>query len=78
VSINFENTAKEILAINKAANLKGWKIKKVILKIELLDDLFKTESGKILKSKNIYFAKHLTKKVNEIHDDHFHIDFENI
>lgn len=76
VKVNFETTAQQILAINESANLKGWKIKKVIFKIELQDDLFKTKTGKILKSKNIYFVKHLSKKVNDIHDDHFHIDFE--
>jgi len=76
VKINFESTAKEILALNEAANSNGWKIKKVILKIELLDDLFKTPSGKKLKQLKIYFAKSLSKKVNEVHDDHFHIDFE--
>ena len=76
VKINFESTAKEILALNEAANSNGWKIKKVILKIELLDDLFKTPSGKKLKQLKIYFAKSLSKKVNDVHDDHFHIDFE--
>ena len=76
VKINFESTAKEILALNKAAISNGWKIKKVILKIELLDDLFKTPSGKKLKQLKIYFAKSLSKKVNEVHDDHFHIDFD--
>tara|TARA_B110000211_G_C14055107_1_gene542968 strand:+ start:1159 stop:1941 length:783 start_codon:yes stop_codon:yes gene_type:complete len=78
VEVNFERTAKEILALNEAAITKGWKIKKVIIKVELLDELFKTPSGKKLKSQKIYFAKSLTKKVNEVHDDHFHIDFEKI
>ncbi len=78
VYINFESAAKEILAFNEAAILQGWKIKKVILKIELLGNLLKTPSGKKLKASNIYFAKQLSKKVNDLHDDHFHIDFEKI
>jgi penicillin-insensitive murein endopeptidase len=76
VSINFERTAKEILALNEAALLNGWEIKKVIFKVELLDELFKTNSGEKLKKQKVYFAKSLTKKVNEAHDDHFHVDFE--
>jgi len=78
VYINFESAAKEILAFNEAAISQGWKIKKVILKIELLGNLLKTPSGKKLKARNVYFAKQLSKKVNDLHDDHFHIDFEKI
>lgn len=78
VKIDFETTAKMILQLEREARKEGWKIKKVILKVELKDDLFATVSGKALKKTKVYFAKRLSKKVNEIHDDHFHVDFERI
>ena len=54
------------------------KIKKVIIKIELKDELFSTPNGKKLKAKGIYVVKALTPLINGLHDDHFHIDFEEI
>lgn len=26
---------------------------------------------------NVYFTKHLTSLINNLHDDHYHIDFQN-
>lgn len=78
VIVDFETTAKMILQLQKEAKKVGWKIKKVILKIELKDELFATSTGKKLKANGIYFAKSLSKKVNAVHDDHFHVDFEEI
>lgn len=78
VAVNFETTAQLVLAINEAAKKKGWKISKVIFKIELKDELFATKSGAEILKEKIYFAQSLPKKVNEFHDDHIHIDFEKI
>lgn len=75
VRIDFETMAKHILALDKAARKRGMYIKKVLLKINLKDDFYKTESGKKVKAKGIYFAKYLTPKVDNVHDDHYHIDF---
>lgn len=75
VKINFEHTAQLILAINNAARQKGWEISKVIFRIELKKHLMATASGKKIAQENIYFAQQLSKKVNEFHDDHIHIDF---
>lgn len=76
VEIDFETMGKHILALDAAAHQQGLRIQKVILKIELKDDFFRTESGQKVKSKGIYFAKSLTPMVNNAHDDHYHIDFE--
>ena len=76
--IDFETMGKHILALDKAARKNGLRIKMVILKIELKDDFYKTESGKKVKSKGIYFARNLTHWVNKVHDDHYHIDFVEI
>lgn len=78
VSIDFETMAKHILALDQAARKNGLTIERVILKINLKDDLFKTESGKKLLSKGIYFAQALQPSVDVMHDDHYHIDFKEI
>lgn len=75
IKIDFETMAKHILALEKAANKRNMYIKKVILKIDLKDDFFKTKSGKIVKRKKIYFAKVLPEMVDNVHDDHYHVDF---
>ena len=54
---------------------KNMYVKKVIFKINLKDDLFKTKSGRKLKRKKIYFARKLPKIIDNLHDDHYHVDF---
>lgn len=78
VQIDFNILAEHILALQKAAKKEGWKIKKVILKINLKDNLFKSVAGKKLKKSGIYFAQYLTPMVDNVHDDHYHIDFAQI
>ena len=75
ISIDFETMAKHILFLDKEARKNGLKIKKVILKTELKDDLFKTKTGKLVKKRGIYFVQRLPEKINKLHDDHYHIDF---
>lgn len=75
ISIDFEAMGKHILALEKAAKKRNMFIKKVLLKINLKDDFFKTKSGKKVKEKGIYFAKYLPKFIDDFHDDHYHIDF---
>lgn len=75
VSIDFDLVAQHILELNRQANKQGMKIKKVIIKIELKDDLFATKHGKLLKKSGIYIVQGLTPKINNLHDDHYHIDF---
>jgi penicillin-insensitive murein endopeptidase len=76
VSIDFETMGKHIIALDNAARKNGLSISKVILKIDLKDDFFKTSSGKEIKHRGIYFARNLTKNVDLVHDDHYHVDFK--
>jgi penicillin-insensitive murein endopeptidase len=75
VSIDFEDMAKHILELEKAARKRKMYIKKVLLKINLKDEFFKTPSGVKVKKKKIYFAKYLPPFIDNVHDDHYHIDF---
>ena len=76
VEIDFETMAKHIIALDNAAKKNDLRIKKVLLKINLKDDFFATDSGKELRRRGIYFAQSLPKHVDNVHDDHYHIDFE--
>jgi penicillin-insensitive murein endopeptidase len=75
VSIDFETMARHLLALDDAARANGLRVKKVILKIDLKDDFFASPSGKKVKQRGIYFAKSLPRLVDELHDDHYHVDF---
>ncbi|HRF39886.1 MAG TPA: hypothetical protein PK198_13940 [Saprospiraceae bacterium] len=75
-SIDFESMARHLLAVDDAARANGLRIRKVIFKLNLKDDLFKTPSGRQLQRRNIYFARQLPKRVDDVHDDHYHVDFE--
>ena len=75
ISIDFEAMGKHILALDKAAKKRNMYIKKVLFKINLKNVFFKTKSGKKVKEKGIYFYKYLPKLIDNVHDDHYHIDF---
>lgn len=75
VQIDFEILARLVLAIDDSAKENGLKLTKVILKINLKDDLFATPSGKEIKARGIYFAKVLPTTIDNLHDDHIHLDF---
>jgi penicillin-insensitive murein endopeptidase len=74
-SVDFEALGHHLLALDDAARKSGLYLKKVILKIELKDDFFASESGKSLKARGVYFARSLSDRVNNLHDDHYHVDF---
>jgi len=63
------------LAPESSARKRNMYIKKVLLKINLKDDFYKSHSGKLVKEKEIYFAKYLPPIIDNQHDDHYHIDF---
>ena len=75
VSIDFEVMGQHLLALDDAARENGLRIKKVILKINLKDDFFATPSGRKVKARGIYFARSLSSYVDNLHDDHYHVDF---
>ena len=76
IKIDFNLIAKHILLLNEEAKKHSYSIEKVIIKIEYKDELFATPYGKELKNSGIYVVNNLSKMVNDIHDDHFHIDFK--
>lgn len=75
ISIDFELVALHILKLNENAMKNGLRISKVIIKIELKDELFAGPYGQRLKNSGIYIVKSLTPLINSLHDDHYHIDF---
>lgn len=76
IKLDFDLMAEHILQLQKTAKKYNGSIKKVILKIELKDNLFSTKHGKSLQNSGIYFAQSLTPVINNLHDDHYHIDFK--
>lgn len=78
VKIDFETMAQHILILDKTAQKNGFRIRKVILETNLKDELFKTKHGKELNERKIYFVKSLPKNIDELHDDHYHVDFTEI
>jgi len=69
-NIDYETTAKHILALEKAANKNGLRIQKIIFHPSLRKKLLATVSGKKI--------SHLPYTKNPViirHDDHYHIDF---
>ena len=78
ISIDFDLVAQHILLLNENAQKVGLKVSKVIIKIELKNELYASKYGIKLKSSGIYIVKSLTPTINGLHDDHFHIDFKTI
>ena len=78
VRIDFESIGKHLLALDEAGRVEGLRIKKVILKIELQDELMATAAGPELRRRGIYFVRALPDQVNDLHDDHYHVDFVEI
>lgn len=78
IKIDFETLALEIVTIEKNARLNNWKILKVILKTEYQKFIFSTKYSDQLKTSKIYFTQKLEKVINDLHDDHIHIDFEEV
>ncbi len=78
IEIDFEKMAKHILILDNVSKRHGYQVKKVILETNLKDEIFSTKYGDKLKASGIYFVRSLPKMINELHDDHYHIDFEKI
>lgn len=78
ITVDFNLVAKHLLFLDQTARKYGYKVKKVIIKIEFKDELYATSYGKRLKKRGVYVVKGLTPKINALHDDHYHVDFEKI
>ena len=74
-SIDFNTMALHLLVLQEMAKKNHLAIDKVILKISLKDNLFATPNGKKLKESGIYFATNLSPLIDNLHDDHYHVDF---
>lgn len=74
ISIDFDLVARQILILNHFAKQNGLAVFKLIIKIELKEELFATKYGQILKASDIYVVRGLSPIINALHDDHFHID----
>lgn len=74
--IDFNTIALHLLILIEKAKENNLEIEKVILKISLKDDLFATPNGKKLKATGVYFATKLTPLIDNLHDDHYHVDFK--
>lgn len=75
VSIDFNLVALHLLLLDQQARLHGYRITKVIINTHLKDELFNTPFGQELKSSNIYVVQRLSRLINALHDDHYHVDF---
>jgi penicillin-insensitive murein endopeptidase len=76
ISLDFNTIALHILTLEKQARQHGLKIQKVIINTNLKDEVFASNYGDELKRSGIYLVQNLSKLINDIHDDHFHVDFE--
>jgi hypothetical protein len=74
VSIDFDALASLITELNLAANKNGLKIKQVIIRNEIKDNLLEKSSVKNMPSYLVHSYPN-NKFVNKMHDDHIHVDF---
>lgn len=74
IEIDFEVMGKHIQSLERACQNHQMRIAKIILKIDLKDELLATNSGSQLK--HLPFVGWLPDQINRQHDDHYHIDFE--
>lgn len=78
ISVDFDLIAHHVLLLDNTAKKYGLRIKKVIIKTEYKPHLFDTYYGKKLKESGIYVVQKLTPIINALHDDHYHVDFEQL
>lgn len=76
ISIDFDIMARHIILLEKHAQKNGIKIAKLIIKTEFKNKLSTTTYGQLLLKSGIYIVNSLTPLINDLHDDHYHIDFE--
>lgn len=76
VSIDFEALGSLLLALDEAAERNGLRIRSVIFRDYLQDNLLATSAGKLFEERGITFWQNNRKFVHKMHDDHFHVTFE--
>ncbi len=75
VKIDFDIVAAHLLSLQRCALKNGLAVSKILLKKELLDELFASRYGPQLKASKLYFPQGLEPLINQLHDNHYHIDF---
>ncbi|TNE26702.1 MAG: hypothetical protein EP346_13700 [Bacteroidetes bacterium] len=75
IAIDFNLVALHLLLLDQQAKTHGFRITKVIINTHLKDELFSTPFGQQLQSSNIYVVQRLSRLINALHDDHYHVDF---
>lgn len=76
VRLDFETISKHIIAVDDAARRNGLRIRKILIKTQLIDELYATTAGQEIQRRRIFIPTRLPHIVNQVHDDHYHIDFE--
>jgi penicillin-insensitive murein endopeptidase len=76
--IDFEAMAHHLLALDDAAHRHSLRIRKILFHTDLHPELFSTPAGQRLAARDLRFIPHLSEFVNRFHDDHYHVDFEQI
>lgn len=75
IRIDFDMVSKHIVWLNREARKRNYEIKKVIIQIELKEELYAAEYGPQITGDDIYVVRNLSPVINALHDDHYHIDF---
>lgn len=78
IEIDFDAMSLHVLKLNELAKAQGLKIDKILFKTDLNDNLFASKYGPELKVSGIYFAQKLPMHIDNLHDDHYHIDFKSL
>lgn len=76
--IDFETMSLHLLALDDAASKHDLHIRKILFHTDLHDNLFSTPAGRQLAAREINFIPHLNDFINSFHDDHYHVDFEEV
>lgn len=76
VEIDFDVLALHLIQLSIEAKKYGLKVKKVILKTELKVNLYASKYGSELRKSDVYIVQNLKPIINDLHDDHYHVDFE--
>lgn len=75
--IDFEVMARHIIALDDAGRKNGLRIRKLLFSTNMQAALFDTPSGRELLNRDIFIPGRLSDFINKLHDDHYHVDFEN-
>lgn len=76
VEIDFESLANLLVAIDDAAKKNSLRIRNIIYRDYLQDNLLNTRAGRSFKNRGIQFWQTSNSSINKMHDDHVHVNFD--